>query len=98
MNLNTTPITTGAWINVLPEPVYRSTVAVQRKPLAYADGEISQFLPPFDAKALSLARTIDEIDAITDKLVRDGLARDRADTSMLEVLRAQAARRYGGRK
>ena len=98
MNLNTTPITTDAWINVLPEPVYRSTVAVQRKPLGYADGEISQHLPPFDATARAQARSVDEIDAITDNLVRDGLARDRADTSMLDALRAQAARRYGSRK
>jgi len=96
MNLNTNSITTGAWINVLPAPA--TFLPKAPKPLGYMDGQISQFLPPFDAKALSLARSIEEIDAITDKLVADGLARPRDDVSMLEVLRASARARFGGRK
>lgn len=94
----TTPITTGAWIDVLPEPVLYATKASKPRPLSHADGEISRHYPPFDSKALSLARTVYEIDAITDKLVKDGLARDRSDTSMLTALRDEAARRYGSRK
>jgi len=93
-----TPITTTAWIDVLPEPVLFLPKVPKPRPLSHADGEISRHLPPFDAAALSLARSVDEIDAITDKLVKDGLARDRSDTSMLELLRAQAARRFGSRK
>lgn len=84
-------------MNLTTETIDRAVVSV-RQHRASPVAPLSRHLPPFDAAALSLARTIEEIDAITDKLVADGLARDRADTSMLDALQAQAARRYGGRK
>lgn len=59
---------------------------------------LSEHYQPFDALDLAFAarfHDIEAIDRITDKLVEDGMARPRWDTSMLDQLRAGLARRYG---
>lgn len=96
-----TPITSAAWIDVLPEPVLFAPKVPKTRPLSHADGEISRHFSPFVSESLAAAAArhdIFAIDQLTDALVVDGLARDRSDTSMLELLRAQAARRFGSRK
>ena len=59
---------------------------------------VSEHFSPFDVQALTLAadrHDIAGIDAITDRLVADGLARARDDVSMLGELRAGLVRRFG---
>lgn len=101
MNLNTSPITTGGWINVLPTPVYHRAAAPKTKRPCYMDGQMSQHFSPFVSEALAAAASrhdIAAIDQLTDALVVDGLARPRGDISRLDALREAAARRYGARK
>ena len=62
--------------------------------------EVSEHFSPFDVQALTLAAAAGDIagiDAITDRLVADGLARARDDVSMLDELRAGLRLRFGRR-
>ena len=62
--------------------------------------DLSEHFSPFDVQALTLAAAAGDIagiDAITDRLVADGLARARDDVSMLDELRAGLRLRFGRR-
>ena len=78
----------------------RAVVGITQHSADATHPPLSEHLPPFDAIELALAacfHDIAAIDAITDKLVADGLARPRDDVSMLDQLRASARARFGGR-